>query len=153
MGKRLTLLACTGVCIAAMASAAGNGQGPKAADVTVRGGAHSFATLPERQSATGAPLGHPEGVCADAEGNIYANTFEFGGQNYIYVFNRQGKLITTTPTLPSVAPLGCTVMAGKLYVNDVASGSELEYTLPLSEGSVPHPYSVCGGPFGSTDQK
>lgn len=80
MGKRLALLACTGVCIAAMASAAGNGQSSKAADVTVRGGVHSFATLPQ-SGVPGAPLGHPEGLCADAEGNVYANTFDFGAQN------------------------------------------------------------------------
>jgi len=155
MGKRLALLACTGVCIAAMASAAGNGQGPKPADLKVRGGVHSFATLPER-GVPGAPLGHPEGLCADAAGNIYANTFDFGSQNYIYVFDRQGKLISSTPTPGArndsdypVAPLGCTVSGNKLYVNDVVHGNELVYTLPLSDNDRPYStLSVCGGPFG-----
>jgi sugar lactone lactonase YvrE len=159
MGKRLALFLCAGVCIAGMASAAGNGQSAKAADDPVHGGVHSFATLPQSGS-PGAPLGHPEGLCADSEGNIYSNTFDFGRQNYIYVFNRQGKLISSTPTPGAqnasdfpVAPLGCTVrelpeLGRKLYVNDVVHGSELEYTLPLNEMSTPHPYPVCGGPFG-----
>lgn len=45
--------------------------------------------------------------------------------------------------------MGCTVSGGKLYVNDVVHGNELEYTLPLGDNDRPYTtYSVCGGPFG-----
>jgi len=158
MGKRIALLLCTSACIAAMASAA-NGQGPKDKgddDDAVRGGVHQFATLPAAVSPTGAAFGHPEGLCADAAGNIYSNTFEFGFRNFIHVFDRQGKLISSTPTPGAqspdvpVAPLGCTVSGTKLYVNDVVHGNELEYQLPLHEMDLPIVHPVCGGALGAS---
>jgi len=141
-----------------MASAAG-GQGPKDKgrddDDLGRSRVERFATLPAAVGQNSAPFGHPEGLCADAAGNIYSNTFEFGAQNFIHVFDRHGNLITSTPTpgpqgpgdFP-VAPLGCFVSGKKLYVNDVVHGTELEYQLPLNAMSTPHFYPVCGGPFG-----
>ncbi|MGH2799548.1 MAG: hypothetical protein ACRDM0_18210, partial [Thermoleophilaceae bacterium] len=43
------------------------------------GGVHRFVTLPDGP-------GHPEGIAADADGNIYVATFEFPpAANRIYV--------------------------------------------------------------------
>ena len=113
-----------------------------------------FATLPAR-SLAGAALGHPEGLCADRKGNVYADSFEqpTGGpggvyvQNYIYTFGRDGELLAATPTPTGVVPLGCTVSGDKFYMNDVYNGNELEYTLPLTETSLPNTYAICNGFF------
>src|SRR3954471_6380084 len=105
-------------------------------------------------SFNGVALGHPEGVCADAEGNMYANSLELPTsftpfvyvKNYIYKFDRHGRLITTTPTPFAVVPLGCAVSGNKLYVNEVLSGTEYQYTLPLTDTSQPSmQYSICAG--------
>jgi DNA-binding beta-propeller fold protein YncE len=126
-----------------------------------------FATLPP-----GAP-GHPEGLAADAAGNIYAASFELtelsgvpapvgpfphrkkGPQgdpvapfhhNYIYVFGHNGRLEVSTPLPPFVVPLGMVVAGNYLYVNDVINGDVLKYALPLTPSSLPaSTYDLCGG--------
>jgi sugar lactone lactonase YvrE len=131
------------------------------------GGVVRFATLPP-----GAP-GHPEGLTADAAGNIYAASFEltevFGApapqgpfpkrrkgpqgdplppyqHNYIYTFAPNGRLVTSTPLPPFVVPLGMVTTGNLLYVNDVINGDVLKYALPLTPTSLPlHTYDVCGG--------
>ena len=50
---------------------------PASAD---KGGVVRFATLPASSP------GHPEGIAADAGGNIYAATFSFAGQNLIHIY-------------------------------------------------------------------
>jgi sugar lactone lactonase YvrE len=132
------------------------------------GGVVRFATLPP-----GAP-GHPEGLTADAAGNIYAASFELtqifnpaapapegpfpkrrkGPQgdpvepfqhNYIYTFSPNGTLVTSTPLAPFVVPLGMVAVGSNLYVNDVINGDVLKFTLPLTPSSVPTTYDICGG--------
>jgi hypothetical protein len=44
-----------------------------------------FATLPKPGP------GHPEGIAADADGNIYVSTFDFTQPNNLYVFGRDGR--------------------------------------------------------------
>ena len=125
-------------------------------------GVERFATLPARSLENPTPppkrvaLGHPEGLCADRKGHIYADSFEqpIGGpggvyvQNYIYTFGHDGELLAATPTPTGVVPLGCTVSGDKFYMNDVYGGNELEYTLPLTETSLPVTYAICGGFVG-----
>ena len=111
----------------------------------------TFATLPERvgsdPSDPGRPmaLGHPEGLTADAEGNVYAATFDVGFQNYIYVYEPGGRLRTALPTPHDTAPLGMVTDERYLYVNEVLYGSILIYDLPLTVDSVPRVYNICGG--------
>jgi SMP-30/gluconolaconase/LRE-like protein len=124
-------------------------------DRVVVGSVHPFATLPEIiNSTTGLPEGHPEGLCADSAGNVYADSFEqpIGGpggtyvQNYIYKFGPNGNLISATPTVNGVVPLGCIVSGNKFYMNDVYNGDEYQYTLPLTARSKPTKvFHVCGG--------
>lgn len=118
-----------------------------------------FATLPQiTNSANGLAEGHPEGLCADSQGNIYANSFEQPVnntyvQNYIYTFSPSGTLLTSTPvsnspggTKSGVVPLGCISTGNYLYVNDVYNGDEYQYTLPLTSTSVPtNMWHICGG--------
>lgn len=120
------------------------------------GSVERFATLPERISPTGIAEGHPEGLCADTEGHIYADSFEqplTNGtyvQNYIYTFGRDGTLIAATPTASGVVPLGCIVSGNKFYMNDVYNGDEIVYTLPLTDTSVPETkFHICGGFVGN----
>jgi len=118
-----------------------------------------FATLPARSSPTGVAEGHPEGLCADSQGNIYADSFEQPTStgyvlNYIYTFRHDGKLLTATPlpisTSFSPVPLGCAAKGNKLYVNDVYGGNELEYSLPLNDSSLPdRTFPICGGFIGN----
>jgi len=54
-----------------------------------------FATLPKMTSSTGTPVGHPEGLCADSWGDIFANTFELPNAT-----------VTSKTTSMSLAPTG-----------------------------------------------
>ncbi|MBV8828966.1 MAG: SMP-30/gluconolactonase/LRE family protein [Acidobacteriaceae bacterium] len=132
-----------------------NGDHDGESNRVVVGSVENFATLPEIiNSTTGLPEGHPEGLCADSAGNVYADSFEqpIGGpggtyvQNYIYKFGPNGHLISATPTANGVVPLGCIVSGNKFYMNDVYNGDEYQYTLPLTASSTPTKvFHVCGG--------
>jgi hypothetical protein len=121
----------------------------------VTGDAQPFATLPQIiNSSTMLAEGHPEGLCADSAGNVYADSFEqpIGGpggtyvQNFIYKFAPNGNLVSATPTKTGVVPLGCIVSGSKFYMNDVYNGDEYQYTLPLTASSVPTKvFHICGG--------
>ena len=114
-----------------------------------------FATLPKMTSSTGTPVGHPEGLCADSWGDIFADTFELPNangyvQNYIDVFGHNGKLKTQTPVPTGVVPLGCIISGSQLFINDVFNGNELLYDLPLTDTSVPaRTFPICGGFVGN----
>ena len=107
-----------------------------------KGGVVRFATLPPAP----AP-GHPEGIAADAQGNIYVATFDFSTTNVIYIFAPNGRLQTTIP-LPGAAPLGLAFDAsGNLYVANFGGGNVLKFTPPFRSTSTPATtYTVCGGP-------
>src|SRR2546421_6422413 len=75
-------------------------------------GVSRFATLPAGQP------GHPEGIAADAAGNIYAASFDFSGNNNIYVFGSNCRLKDTI-SLHGHVPLGIQFGPdGKLFVAD-----------------------------------
>lgn len=100
-------------------------------------GVSRFATLPAGQP------GHPEGIAADAAGNIYAASFDFSGVNNIYVFGRNGKL-TQTIGLTGHVPLGMQFGPdGKLYVADFGTGSVLQIARPGT--AITRTYPVCAG--------
>src|SRR5437588_6753878 len=83
-----------------------------------------FATLPAGQP------GHPEGIAADAAGNIYAASFDFSGNNNIYVFGSNGRLKDTI-ALNGHVPLGMQFGPdGKLYVADFGNGAVLQLAPP-----------------------
>ena len=102
-----------------------------------------FATLPKPGP------GFPEGIAADADGNIYVATFDFTQTNNLYVFRRNGRLRTTIP-LPGAAPLGLAFSAaGDLYVADFGNGNVLKFAPPFTSGSTPvATFAVCGGAGG-----
>jgi len=102
-----------------------------------------FATLPKPGP------GFPEGIAADADGNIYVATFDFTQTNNLYVFRRNGRLRTTIP-LPGVAPLGLALSAaGDLYVADFGNGNVLKFAPPFTSSSAPvATFAVCGGAGG-----
>ena len=132
-----------------------------AAEVEAQGTIARFATLPDRSP------GHPEGLTADGDGNIYAASFELNPstgcqpqptlnwfpparsglitgdltcpfqQNYIYVYSQSGQLKTSLPMPAGVVPLGMVTTATDLYVNDVFNGDLLRYTLPVTSTSTP----------------
>lgn len=118
-----------------------------------RGDVKLFAILPERVSPDPANPsrllreGHPEGLTADADGNVYAATFETaaGVPNFIYVFSPLGTLKVALPIPEARAPLGMVTDSQYLYVNDVLNGDVLRYELPVTEQSQPQVYNVCGG--------
>lgn len=106
-----------------------------------RGPAVPFATLPSGP-------GHPEGIAADADGNIYAASFEFSGPNVIYVLDTGGRLKATIP-FPGL-PLGMAFDAtGNLYVANFGGGSIVKYAPPFTSSSTPTAtYPVCTFAFG-----
>ena len=104
-----------------------------------RNGITRFATLPSGP-------GHPEGIAADPAGNIYAATFSFTPPNYVYKFDRSGRLVATV-TLPASVPLGMQWGPdNKLYVDDFGNGNVLQFTPPITNASTPsRVYHVCSG--------
>jgi sugar lactone lactonase YvrE len=105
------------------------------------GGVSRFAALPKPGP------GFPEGIAADRDGNIYAATFDFSQPNNIYVFRHNGRLKTTIPLLPGVAPLGLEFSpAGDLYVANFSNGNVLKFVPPFTSSSTPAAtFPVCGG--------
>jgi sugar lactone lactonase YvrE len=98
-----------------------------------------FATLPPGP-------GFPEGIAADAAGNVYVATFDFSTTNVIHVFGRNGRLRTTIP-LPGVIPLGLAFDAtGALYVANFGGGNVLRFSPPFTAASTPSAvFPVCAG--------
>jgi sugar lactone lactonase YvrE len=104
-----------------------------------KGGVVRFATLPPGP-------GHPEGLAADAQGNIYVATFVTDGSftNVIHIFSPNGRLQTTIP-LPGAAPLGLAFdTSGNLYVANFGGGNVLKFAPPFRSTSTPAAtYPVC----------
>ena len=96
-----------------------------------------FATLPPGP-------GHPEGIAADKNGNIYVATFDFTTTNAIHVFGTNGRLLTSIP-LPGVVPLGLAFdAAGNLYVANFGGGNVLKFSPPFNANSLPAvTFTVC----------
>ncbi len=83
--------------------------------------AKQFARLP----ASGG--GFPEGIDADASGNIYVSTFSFSDPAFIHIFNRQGRLIDTIEVTAGAAPVAALLelafdQNGALFAADFANG-------------------------------
>jgi len=96
-----------------------------------------FATLP-------AGPGHPEGIAADKNGNIYVATFDFSTTNVIHIFAPNGHLLTTIP-LPGAVPLGLAFdAADNLYVANFGAGNVLKFSPPFTANSLPAAtFTVC----------
>jgi sugar lactone lactonase YvrE len=112
---------------------------PVAAD---EGGVVRFATLPKPGP------GFPEGLAADARGNIYVATFDFSTSNVIHIFNgSSGHLRDTIPLPPGTVPLGLGFDGGgNLYAADFENGNVLKFSPPFGAASTPAAtYPVCGG--------
>jgi len=131
MGKRSLVALVTGVLLFLMAI-------PAHAD---RDGVVRFATLPQPGP------GFPEGIAADAAGNIFVGTFDFGTANVIHIFGLSGRLRDTVPLSSGVIPLGLAFDgAGSLYAADFANGHVLKFVPPFSASSTPAAtFNVCGG--------
>ncbi len=99
-----------------------------------------FATLPPGP-------GHPEGIAADAQGNIYVATFDFTTQNKIHIFRRNGKLRGSITLASGVVPLGMEFdAAGNLFVADFGNGKVLKFTPPFgSSSTAAATFAVCAG--------
>ncbi len=109
------------------------------------GGVVRFATLPPGP-------GHPEGIAADENGNIYVATFEFATTNVVHIFGHNGRLRDTIPLPDTPGPFGVVPLglafdgAGNLYVADFFNGDVLKFTPPFSASSTPAAtFDVCGG--------
>lgn len=130
MGKKILLLVVAGLLwVQGMTSALAD-----------KGGVTRFATLPSGP-------GHPEGIAADQQGNIYVATFEFSGTNLIHIFRAtNGQLLDSIP-LPGVVPLGLAFdTLGNLYVADFGNGNVLQLSPPFTHTSTPSAaFPVCGG--------
>ena len=102
-----------------------------------QGGVVRFATLP-------AGAGHPEGLAADQQGNIYVATFDFTTTNVIHVFGHNGRLLDTIP-LPEAVPLGLAFdITGNLYVANFGGGNVLKFSPPFKSSSTPSAtFTVC----------
>jgi sugar lactone lactonase YvrE len=100
------------------------------------GGVVRFATLPPGP-------GHPEGIAADANGNIYVATFD-SLPNVIHIFRKNGRLLDTIP-LPGAVPLGLAFdSVGNLYVANSGGGSVLKFSPPFTHASTPSAvFPVC----------
>lgn len=126
------------------------------------GDVRTFAILPPASGADPnnpgkiLPIGHPEGLTADVEGNVYAATFETNfDSNFIYVWDPAGRLKVTLPIPSGRAPLGMVTSCHNpsrkcpdkqyLFVNDVLNGDIMRYDLPLTPTSQPVVYDICGG--------
>src|SRR5437870_667156 len=92
------------------------------------GGVSRFATLPSGP-------GHPEGIAADAAGNIYAATFEFPpAPNKIHAFGPNGKLKFSISI--DFSPLGMIIGSdGGLWVTDFGNGRAVKFLPPFSASS------------------
>ncbi|MGH2797536.1 MAG: NHL repeat-containing protein [Thermoleophilaceae bacterium] len=104
------------------------------------GGVSRFATLPPGP-------GHPEGIAADASGNIYVATFEFPpATNKIHVFGPDGQLKFSITV--GFSPLGMIFGAdGALWVADFGNGDVHKFTPPFTSSSAPAAtINVCDGP-------
>jgi len=108
-----------------------------------RAGVERFATLPE-----GFP-GNPEGLCADHEGNIYADSFDLtAAHNFVYTFSRHGELLASTELETGVVPLGCFVVGKKFYMNNVIGGTEVVFNIPSdpTQPLIPDTtFKICDG--------
>jgi sugar lactone lactonase YvrE len=128
-----------GLAAFAVVAALAGGPVPALADAD---GVVRFATLPEDGP------GFPEGIAADASGNIYVATFDFTQPNVIHVFGRDGNVQATIP-VPG-APLGMEFdAAGNLWVANFGGGNLLRFSPPFNAGSLPTVFPVddCAGPF------
>ncbi len=132
---------------------------PAQAAAWIRTPAATFATLP-------AGSGGPEGITADAEGNIYASSFGFtaagsvSGPGQVFVFDQSGRLLRqlslliggTTPSSPHLLGLRFHPTTGALLVLDFGARQVLKVdpftgvstvfmTLPTT---LPHPALGAG---------
>src|ERR1700740_2278688 len=139
-GMTLWVVSATGQTVAEGRGSPEFRGGHSAQGSLVVGNVQPLATLPEMIiSSSNLALGHPEGLCADSSGNVFADTFEqpIGGpggtyvQNFIYQFSSNGNFVRGTPVKNVVVPLGCIVSGNSFYMNDVYNGDEYQYTLPL----------------------
>jgi len=120
----------------------------KPADAWIRSPATTFATLP-------AGSAHPEGITADAHGNIYVTTFEIDGtptgNGQLFVFGHNGKLIRQVNVAGSstlLLDLAFHPTTGALLVIDFGSQKVLTVD-PVSGASTPFatiPGGTSAGP-------